>query len=203
MLEIIGYIGSILVAISLLMSNVLRLRVINLIGSLIFVFYGFALRAYAVAIANLFVVIVDAYYIHSLKNKKDIFKFVKTSPQDSLLKYFLSYNGKDIISFFPRFTDISLDRAECFLIMRNISVVGAFIFRKEGKEIKVIVDYVIADYRDLKNAICFYNSAQVNAEFAGFEKIVAETDNKHHIKYLKLIGFEQSKLNPMIFEKKI
>ncbi len=203
MLEIIGYIGSILVAISLLMSNVFRLRVINLIGSLIFVFYGFALKAYAVAVANLFVVIVDAYYIHALKSKKDIFKFVKTSSQDTLLKYFLSYNGKDIISFFPRFTDVSLEKAECFLIMRNISAIGAFIFIKEGKEIRVILDYVMPDYRDLKNARCFYDSSQIASEFAGFEKIVAETDNKQHIKYLKLIGFEASDSNPMVFEKKI
>ncbi len=203
MIEIAGYAGSVLVAVSLLMSNVLRLRFINLAGALIFVFYGLAIKAYAVFAANLFVAIVDIYYIYALKSKKDIFKFIKISPQDKLLKYFLSYNGRDIISFFPRFSDAELDRAECFLIMRNLSAVGAFIFLRENKTIRVILDYIIADYRDLKTARCFYNSSQAAEEFSGFEKIAAETDNAQHIKYLKLMGFSQNPSNPMLFEKKI
>lgn len=203
MIEIAGYIGSILVSISLLMSNVLRLRFINMAGALIFVFYGLAIKAYAVFAANLFVAIVDIYYIYDLKSKKDIFKFIKTSPRDKLLKYFLSYNGRDIISFFPRFSDTDIEAAECFLIMRNLSVVGVFVFLRENKTIKVILDYIIADYRDLKTARCFYNSSQAAEEFYGFDKIAAETDNAEHIKYLKLLGFSQSPLNQMIFEKKI
>lgn len=203
MIELVGYIGSALVAVSLLMSNVLRLRVINLAGSLIFVFYGIFLKAYAVAIANLFVVFVDIYYIYSLRSRKDIFKFIKTNCKDKLLKYFLSYNGQDIMSFFPRFSDSDIENAECFLIMRNLSAVGAFIFVREDKTIRVILDYIITDYRDLKNARCFYNSSQAAEEFSGFEKIVAETDNPAHSRYLKLMGFSPNPSNAMLFEKKL
>lgn len=203
MIEILGYSGSVLVAVSLLMSNVFRLRVINLVGALIFVFYGLYIKAYAVFAANLFVACVDLYYIYALKNKKDIFKFIKISGRDKLLKYFLSYNGRDIINFFPRFSDADMDKAECFLIMRNLSAVGAFIFLREGKDINVILDYIIPDYRDLKNARCFYNSAQAAQEFYGFEKIKAVTDNKAHEKYLIAMGFSRNSSDPLLFEKKI
>ena len=36
MAEIIGYIASVLVAISLMMSSILRLRIINLVGASVF-----------------------------------------------------------------------------------------------------------------------------------------------------------------------
>jgi len=46
--EMIGYIGSVIILVSLLMTNVYRLRQINLIGSLIFAVYGWLIGAWPV-----------------------------------------------------------------------------------------------------------------------------------------------------------
>jgi|ERR1051325_4597590 hypothetical protein len=50
--ELIGYVASVLVAISLTMTSILRLRIINLTGSACFTLYGLLIGAYPVAIVN-------------------------------------------------------------------------------------------------------------------------------------------------------
>jgi hypothetical protein len=62
--EIIGYIASILVAVSLMMSSILKLRVINLIGAACFTVYGLLIDAYPVAVVNFIIVLIDLYYLY-------------------------------------------------------------------------------------------------------------------------------------------
>ena len=50
--ELIGYLASLLVLISLLMTSVVKLRIINLIGSFIFAVYALAIRSYPTAVMN-------------------------------------------------------------------------------------------------------------------------------------------------------
>ena len=76
-IEIVGYTGSVLVAISLMMSNVWKLRWINLIGAATFSLYGLILGAYPVFGLNLFIVIIDAYYLILMAKKKDDFTFAE------------------------------------------------------------------------------------------------------------------------------
>ncbi|AQS37997.1 Bacterial inner membrane protein [Shewanella psychrophila] len=61
--EWIGYLASVVVAISLMMSNIKKLRWWNLIGAGLFVAYGLAIEALPVALVNFFIVLIDAYYI--------------------------------------------------------------------------------------------------------------------------------------------
>ena len=59
-LESVGYATSFLTAASLMMSNVRRLRGLNLAGSALLMLYGLALRTWPVAAVNAFIVLVDA-----------------------------------------------------------------------------------------------------------------------------------------------
>ena len=54
-LQIIGYTGSVLVAVSLMMSNIVRLRWINLFGAGTFAIYGLLINAYPVFALNGFI----------------------------------------------------------------------------------------------------------------------------------------------------
>jgi hypothetical protein len=64
--EITGYIASVLVAISLMMSSIIKLRVINLFGAALFTLYGLLIGAYPVAVMNLFIVLIDLYYLRDM-----------------------------------------------------------------------------------------------------------------------------------------
>ncbi|MCE9679307.1 hypothetical protein LZP69_08985 [Shewanella sp. AS1] len=61
--EWVGYLASVVVAFSLMMANIKKLRWWNLIGAALFVAYGTAISAYPVALVNFFIVLIDAYYL--------------------------------------------------------------------------------------------------------------------------------------------
>lgn len=71
-IELVGYSASILIAISLTMTDMFKLRIINSIGCLIFVVYGINVGAYPVALANAIVIYINIYNLYKLKgmNKK-------------------------------------------------------------------------------------------------------------------------------------
>ena len=69
--EWVGYLASVVVAISLMMSNIKKLRWWNLIGAALFVAYGVAIGAYPVALVNFFIVLIDFYYLVDLHPDAD------------------------------------------------------------------------------------------------------------------------------------
>lgn len=71
MIEILGYVASILVASSFFMKDVVILRTINTFGAIGFVIYGLLLPTYPVAFLNTLVAGANIYYIwQALKQKK-------------------------------------------------------------------------------------------------------------------------------------
>ncbi|GGA89890.1 YgjV family protein [Ornithinibacillus halotolerans] len=69
-LEWLGYLASLIVLISLLMSSILKLRWINMIGSGLFSLYGFLIGALPVGIMNLGIVFINLYYLVKLYRAK-------------------------------------------------------------------------------------------------------------------------------------
>ena len=75
--EIIGYVASLLVAVSLMMRSVLKLRVINLLGAAVFTLYGLLISAYPVTVMNLFIMLIDLYYLREFITSKSYFSLPK------------------------------------------------------------------------------------------------------------------------------
>ena len=67
--EWVGYAASLMVAISLMMKNVVKLRILNGIGALLFVIYGIAITAWPVAGMNLFIVGINIYNLLQLRQQ--------------------------------------------------------------------------------------------------------------------------------------
>ncbi|HAH55436.1 MAG TPA: uroporphyrinogen decarboxylase [Flavobacterium sp.] len=62
--EWIGYLASLVLMISFLMKNINTLRIINSIGALLFVIYGFMLAiSWPIIISNTFILGVNSYYL--------------------------------------------------------------------------------------------------------------------------------------------
>ena len=62
LIEAFGYLGSFLVLVSMLMTSVVKLRIINTIGSLIFTVYAFIIKSYPTAFMNLCLVLINVHY---------------------------------------------------------------------------------------------------------------------------------------------
>lgn len=62
--EWVGYLASLVLMISFLMKNITTLRIINSVGALLFVIYGFMLAiSWPVVISNAFILGVNIYYL--------------------------------------------------------------------------------------------------------------------------------------------
>src|SRR5918994_4590399 len=125
--ELIGYLGSILVAVSLMMRSLLRLRIINLIGALFFTLYGILLGAYPVAFLNGLIVCIDLYYLIQMWRQKDFFTFLEVSPKSKYLHAFVEFYKDDILEIIPSYTHQTGDDLLCFFILRNMMPAGLFI----------------------------------------------------------------------------
>lgn len=64
--EYVGYGASVLVVLSLMMSNVTKLRWLNLCGCLAFTLYGVMINAWPVVITNALISLVNVYHLVKL-----------------------------------------------------------------------------------------------------------------------------------------
>ncbi len=187
--ELIGYLGSILVAISLMMKSLLRLRIINLFGALFFTLYGMLLRAYPVAFLNGLIVCIDLYYLVQMWRQKDFFTFLEVSPKSEYLRAFVNFYKADISAFIPEYIHQPDESLLCFFILRNMVPAGLFITRVQGEEAHIQLDYVIPNYRDFKVARFIFED---NAEFfaqRGIQHFVSESGSELHRSYLEKMEF--------------
>lgn len=68
-IEWVGYAASAMIAISLLMTSVGKIRIINTVGCLLFIVYGLIVPAYPVAVANLIIVFINLYHLYKISNE--------------------------------------------------------------------------------------------------------------------------------------
>jgi len=201
-LEILGYIGSVVVAVSLMMKNIVKLRWWNLVGAALFSLYGLLVGAYPVFAVNFFIAIVDIYYLIVLYKKQDEFSLVSVRPNNNYLKKFTEFYSEDISKFFPEFSFTNLEGKKVFFILRNLLPVGLFAFEISDKNSAVVyIDYAVPSYRDLNNAKFLYKTKPEFFKKLGCEKIITYTKIDAHKKYLMKVGFsEGKKSNEFIME---
>ncbi|MBF9003012.1 MULTISPECIES: YgjV family protein [Vibrio] len=68
-IEVMGYAASIMVAISLTMKDIAKLRVFNFIGCVLFCIYGSVIGAWPVVATNAFIAVVNIYYLAKMKQQ--------------------------------------------------------------------------------------------------------------------------------------
>lgn len=190
--EWIGYLGSVLVAFSLTMSSIKKLRWYNLVGATVFAFYGFMIGALPVALLNLFIVITNIFYLFRMYSHRDDFKLIRVDSSDAYLTYFLKYHQKEIVQFFPDFNSETWNKTDnsfTVLLIRNAAVAGVFSGVINDGVLSVNIDFVTAPYRDLKPGQFIYNQ---NREFfadAGIKRFKAYSKSEIHKNYLLKMGF--------------
>ncbi|MBB1322884.1 MULTISPECIES: YgjV family protein [Shewanella] len=69
-IEILGYVASVMVAISLMMKDIILLRWLNFTGCAFFVAYGYAIEAWPVAGMNAFVACINIYHLVKIYRNK-------------------------------------------------------------------------------------------------------------------------------------
>lgn len=190
MLDYLGYIASLIVLVSLLMSSIKKLRWINLFGALLFGIYGFMINSLPTGLMNLGIVLIDVYYLVKMYRSNDFLRILPINEDKEYLNSFIDFYKEDIEKY-QEISDVQLeDMVLKFYILRNMNPAGVFLCSEmEDKVLKVELDYVIPQFRDFKIGSYVFESQKEYIINKGYNTLVVQTDNKTHIGYLNKMGF--------------
>ena len=192
--EYVGYVASILILLSLLMSSAKKLRIINLAGGITYTIYGYLIGSYPIMIMNFLISCVNIYYLYKMYKTKDYFKLLPIDKESVYFKNFVDFYKNDIEKYFTDF-DIDVDNSEIsFYILRNVVPAGFFIANKVNEDtLRVDFDYVVPTYRDFKMGSYIYKDQKQVFTDRGYNKLQTYTDKENHEKYLSKMGFKEIK----------
>ena len=189
-LELFGYAASIIVAISVTMSSLVKLRWWNLLGAFCFGTYGLLIGAMPVALVNYFITLVNVYYLYKIYTEKAHFRALPISTSDVYLKEFIRLHENEIKDFFPPF-NLREDRDYIsMMIHRDLAVAGMVIGHKiDDETLEMDLDFVLAPYRDMKPGQFIFMESTGFFRKHGIKKIVSAPGSEGHTNYLTRIGF--------------
>lgn len=180
--ELIGYLGSVLVLVSLLMSSIVKLRIINAIGSLIFCVYAFKINSIPTAVMNMSLVGIDLYFLFKLSKPQQTFSVVPVSADDASVRHFLKVYSEDIAKYFDSADICGADKA--YAVFDKDTLAGISAGKVRGGSLDLLLDYTTPQYRDCKVARYLYS---VLAD--SFETLSYTGSNQYHISFLEKMGY--------------
>jgi GNAT superfamily N-acetyltransferase len=188
--ELIGYVASVLIAVSLMMSSILRLRIINLVGAALFSLYGFLIGALPVALMNAFIVGINVFYLVRFYRTEVPFRILQVRSASAYLHYFLERNEAEIRRFMPDYRPRDADSDLAFFILRDVVPAGVLIGEPRGDgTLDIHVDYVLPDYRDFSIGKFVYERQASFFSDRGIHRLTARALTRQHGRYLRRMGF--------------
>lgn len=188
--DLLGYAASSVIVISLLMKSVLKLRMIGLVGGMLFFVYGILLGSIPVAGLNLVNMCINLYFIRQMLTAKSYFKLLEVDRRSSYVTSFIEFYQHDISKFFPTF-QYRPDRADMvYLILRDLQPVGLFVMERDASGRALVkLDYVIPGYRDLKAGQFLYGELERLLPAKQIKTLYSVPGDEIHQRYLKRMGF--------------
>jgi hypothetical protein len=199
LLDWIGYIASLIILVSLLMSSVKKLRWINLGGALLFGIYGFLIGSLPTGFMNFGIVVIDIVFLAKMYMSKEYFRVLPIENDTDYLNYFLDFYKQDIGSKLD-LSHIDFEKAVVKLyLLRNMNPAGIFVCNEYNKKtLEITLDYVIPMFRDFKLGHFIFEGQKLYFLGKGYNRFVVFSKNANHIKYLKKMGFVETKLSTKI-----
>ena len=185
LIECIGYLGSFLVLVSFLMTSVVKLRIVNTIGSIIFMVYALIIRSYPTALMNLCLVLINLHILWKMGNAGKEYEITRVEHDDAFLEYLLNRYHDDIKLCFPGIA-YSFDDADYYYIITcEGKPVGLVIGKGDKAELELLLDDTIPEFRDFSIGRFMVNRFTSD----GFRKLVYRGPDVNHKKYLDKMGY--------------
>lgn len=184
-LEIFGYIGTALVIISMMMTSVLKLRIINMCGGSISLIYAILCNTWPVVVLNACIICINLFHTIRQIRRNDRYGHVIANKHDATVAYFLSHYEKDIRKFYPDYSLQSHENSETHVIFASGEMVGILIGTREADNYRIDIDYVIPRYRSVELGKFIFSVFKKH----GISTLTAADTHEKHTKYLKKLGF--------------
>ncbi|ACV10092.1 hypothetical protein [Jonesia denitrificans] len=192
-LEVLGWVGSGIVVVSLLQTRILRLRVLNLTGCTISVVYALLGAVWPILGLNAVLAIINIYHLRKLlaaKENERAYTVVSVDPSDAYLSFLLSKHAHDIAATHPDFGTTSTQPTEAHLVLHDDETVGVVLLHAEGDgTARIILDYVTPRFRDFSPGRYLFQDSGLLAS-RGYTRVIAPaTVDAPTRKYYEAVGF--------------
>ena len=186
-IEGIGYLGSILVVVSMLMTSVKKLRIVNTTGSVIFTAYALIIHSYPTAFMNLCLILINIYQLTKLGRKEQNFKLIRGHTDVGIVPYIFEYYIYDIKNYFPYVRVEGLSKCDtAFLVTYETTPAGILLGNMiDDHTMDIWFDYATPAFRDSSVGAFLYR--YLPAE--GITKIVFSGKAVGHEDYMLKMGF--------------
>ena len=187
MLELYGYIGSVLVVVSLLMASVVKLRIFNTMGCLVSGSYALIIGSLPLCLMNGALIFINGYYLIKMFKSKQEYDLIESDVEDGFVQYFLDRYEEDIKKFFPGFHR-SQQAESAYVVCCNGTPASLLLGNKnENGFLDIVLDYSTPAYRDCSVAKYLYPAlGEKGISFL----VTSEVQTETHAKYLEKMGFE-------------
>lgn len=190
-IEILGYIASIIVFISLMMKSLVKLRLINAAGSLLFVIFALSTSSFPTAVLNIGIVVIDIYYFLKMVRVQDNFEIMYIEKDNPMVTRFYNKNRKEIESLFGANAFVQSEKTAFFF--RNDDIAGLLAYSstefENQKTAEIFIDFVVVKYRDLAVGRRFFVKDLSFWKNEGFERLITRVPDKVHVPYIRSLGF--------------
>ena len=186
LIEAFGYLGSLLVLVSMLMTSVVKLRIINTIGSVIFTIYAFIIKSYPTALMNFCLVLINLRFLWKMSRMDKEYEIVECDRNDVLLRYLVDHYRSDISKIFPgiNLNLRQIDRA--YVVLCQGKPVGITLGNAEDDDtLDLKLDYTIPEFRDFSIGSFLFDYLKKK----DIKKVVYKGPDENHLAYLNNQGF--------------
>lgn len=188
-IELIGYVGSVLVVASLTQSRILTLRVLSLSGAIVFTVYGVLIASIPIVATNLVLFGINVWHLWKITTGREEFSLLEVSYDSAYLRRFLEFHADEIAASQPDFAGVR-EGDTVLMVLRDMVPTLAVVGRKRGEDtFRIFLDYAIPQYRDFKSGPWLYENRADFFHRMDVERIVTTALTDIQVKYLKKAGF--------------
>ena len=201
-IEWFGYAASMVVLISLTMSSMIKLRIINFIGCLLFAIFAYFIDSLPTMLMNLSIACINVYYLYQMYKHKEKFKIISASVDSEYFAHFISVNQAEIEK--QTSTKNLKEATQSFYMLRNNNIAGVLVGRMKSDGLfSIVLDYVTPQYRDFKLGSYYFKKYPAFLKEKGINTLQAFAKSKDHHIYLQKMGFLQSTRDSNIYLKQL
>jgi hypothetical protein len=195
--ELVGYVASALILVSLLLTSVVRLRIVNAIGAAVFTAYGLLIDAPPVWAMNGAIVLVDLWQLWALLRDRDdeTVEAVEVPWDSPVLDRVLRVHAEDIARYVPGGPPTPSPDTRAWLVLRDTTPASVLLAHAEDDRVVVDLDYATPATRDLRAGKLLHDDLDVLGQL-GDGQVVAHGGPREHQRYLAAVGFAPTGSDP-------
>ncbi len=187
-LNLLGYVASFIILISLTMKSIVKLRWINAVGSLLFVVFAFLTNSTPTVVMNLGIIAIDLWFVLRITGSKKDYQLVKAERGSAYLEFFYQKYQKEICETFG--DEVFLEAKGFSYFVCDNEIAGLFAWKENTPtECQILIDFVTPRFRDTKIGKYFFMQQLPLFREKGYTRFVYNNVGQKHWRYLEQIGF--------------